>query len=72
MKKITFLSQQQEFTGYLFPKKEIDLGKAWEKVKADWAVAEKHSQELAKHPGTQPINEDAVNQYHELKLSENE
>jgi hypothetical protein len=71
MQKIIFPSQAgtKLFEG---KSKNVDLGKAWEKVKADWTEGQKHAQELAKHSGYQPINEEKINQYHELKLSEND
>jgi hypothetical protein len=68
--KLHFPSQQSEWTGHRYHKKEFDLGAAWAKHKK---LLEEEAERRKDWPkdNYQTINETAINNYHERQLDEN-
>lgn len=67
---LTFPSQQYEFTGHRFHKKDFDLGAAWAKHKK---LLDEEAERRKNWPkgNYQTINETAINNHHERQLDEN-
>lgn len=65
MTKLIFPSQQGEWTGHMYAKKEFDLGAAWAKHKK--LLDEEIERRKDWKPGYQVLNENKVNQYFELQ-----
>lgn len=66
--KLSFPSQQGDYTGHRYHKKSVDLGKAWAKHKQ--LLDEEVERRKDWQPGYQPLNETAINNYHENELYE--
>lgn len=69
MTKLIFPSQQGEWTGHRYVKKEYDLGAAWEKHQK--LLDEEIERRKDWKPGYQSINTKSINDYHERQLESN-